>query len=63
MNLRLIAEGSTKKERQSLRWGLSFLVGDVLFDTFGREDIFRANVSRLKIDLSRIKHVVISHED
>ncbi len=63
MKLRLIAEGSTKKERKAMRWGISFLVGDVLFDTFGREDIFRANVSRLKIDLSRIKHVVISHED
>jgi len=63
MKVSLIAEGSTKRERKALRWGISFLVGDVLFDTFGREDIFRANVSRLKIDLSRVKHVVISHED
>ncbi len=63
MKLRLIADGSTKKERKAMRWGISFLVGDVLFDTFGREDIFRANVSRLKIDLSQVKHVVISHED
>lgn len=63
MNLRLIADGSTKQERKTLRWGISFLVGDVLFDAFGREDIFRRNVRRLKIDLSRVKHVVISHED
>lgn len=63
MNLRLIADGSTKQERKTLRWGISFLVGDILFDTFGREDIFRSNVRRLKIDLSRVKHVVISHED
>ena len=61
--MRLIAEGSTKPERKTLRWGISFLVRDVLFDAFGREDIFRTNVRRLKIDLSRVKHVVISHED
>ena len=46
-----------------MRWGISFLVGDVLFDTFGREDIFRENVNRFNIDLSRVKHAVISHED
>jgi len=63
MNLRLIANGSTKEERKAMRWGISLLVGDVLFDTFGLEDIFRANVGRFKIDLSRVKHVVISHED
>ena len=63
MRIRLLAEGSTKQERKALRWGISFLVGDVLFDAFGREDIFRTNVRRLKIDLSRVKHAVISHED
>jgi 7,8-dihydropterin-6-yl-methyl-4-(beta-D-ribofuranosyl)aminobenzene 5'-phosphate synthase len=63
VKLKLIAEGSTKHERKILRWGLSFLVGDVLFDAFGREDIFQENVKRFKIDLSCVKHVVISHED
>jgi len=63
VKLRLIAEGSTKKNRKTLRWGISFLVGDVLFDAFGREDIFRKNIKRFGIDLSRVKHVVISHED
>jgi len=63
MKLRLIAEGSTKHERKILRWGLAFLVGDVLFDAFGREDIFRKNIKRFRIDLSQVKHVVISHED
>ena len=55
MKPRLIAEGSTKHERKILRWGISFLVGDVLFDAFGREDIFQENVRRFKIDLSRVK--------
>ncbi|HOW87635.1 MAG TPA: MBL fold metallo-hydrolase [Candidatus Omnitrophota bacterium] len=63
MKLRLIAEGSTKRERKALRWGVSFLVGNVLFDTFGRSDIFWKNIRRFKIDLSRVKHVAISHED
>ena len=58
-----MAEGATKRERKALRWGISFLVGDVLFDTFGREDIFRKNIKRFGIDLSHVKHVVISHED
>ncbi|MFA5159465.1 MAG: MBL fold metallo-hydrolase [Candidatus Omnitrophota bacterium] len=63
MKIRLIAEGSTKQERKTLRWGISFLVGDVLFDVFGRVDIFRKNIKRFKINLFRVKHVVISHED
>ncbi len=63
MKLRLIAEGSTKRERKILRWGISLLAGDVLFDTFGRKDIFRKNIKHFGIDLSRVKHVVISHED
>ena len=63
MKLRLIAEGSTKRERKALRWGLSFLVGNVLFDAFGRSDIFWKNIRRFRINLARIKHIVISHED
>ena len=63
MKIQLLAEGSTKRERKALLWGISFLVGDVLFDAFGRADIFWKNVRKFRIDLSRVKHVVISHED
>lgn len=63
MKIKLIAEGSTKRERKALRWGVSFLVGNVLFDAFGRADIFWKNVLRFRIDLSRVRHVVISHDD
>ncbi len=63
MKIRLIAEGSTKRERKVLRWGISFLIDDVLFDAFGRSDIFWKNIRRFKIDPSRVKHIVISHED
>lgn len=63
MKIRLIAEGSTKKDRKTLRWGLAFLIDDVLFDAFGREDIFWENAHRRRIDLSHVHNVVISHDD
>lgn len=64
MKVSLIAEGSTKEQRMARRWGISFLVGeDVLFDTFGDGDVFMSNVREFRIDLSRVRHVVISHDD
>lgn len=64
MKLTLIAEGSTKWQRFTRHWGISCLLGDdVLFDTFGRADVFRRNIKKLSIDVKRIKHVVISHDD
>ncbi len=63
MKIRLIAEGSTKRERRALRWGISFLAGDILFDAFGRADVFWENIRRFRIDLSQVRHVVISHDD
>ncbi len=63
MKISLIAEGSTSRERKTLRWGVSFLVGDVFFDAFGRADVFWENVKRFKFNLTRVRHVVISHDD
>ena len=64
MKLTLIAQGSSKWQRFIKRWGVSFLIGDnVLFDTFGRADVFRHNIKRLNIDINRIQHVVLSHDD
>ncbi|MFH0754245.1 MAG: MBL fold metallo-hydrolase [Candidatus Omnitrophota bacterium] len=64
MKIRLIADGSTKWQRMIKRWGTSFLVGDdVLFDTFGDARVFQHNVRKYKIDLSKVRHVVISHDD
>jgi 7,8-dihydropterin-6-yl-methyl-4-(beta-D-ribofuranosyl)aminobenzene 5'-phosphate synthase len=63
MRLTLIADGSTRWQRFIKRWGIAFIIDDVLFDTFGREDIFQKNLRRFKIDISRIKHVAISHDD
>lgn len=64
MKIQLIADGSTKWERAIKRWGLAFLVGDdLLFDTFGDPKVFLPNVTNQKIDLSKIKHIVLSHDD
>ncbi|HRZ86571.1 MAG TPA: MBL fold metallo-hydrolase [bacterium] len=64
MKLTLIAQGSSPAERQEKRWGVSFLIGgETVFDTFGREDVFRENVERYGIDITRVRHVVISHDD
>jgi 7,8-dihydropterin-6-yl-methyl-4-(beta-D-ribofuranosyl)aminobenzene 5'-phosphate synthase len=63
MELKLLAEGSTKWERFIKRWGLSFLIGDdILFDTFGDAKVFLGNLVRMKIDTSKIRYVVISHD-
>lgn len=64
MQVRVIAVGSTKWERFIRRWGVSFLIGeDILFDTFGDTRVFLRNIRKFNIDIDKIKHVVISHDD
>lgn len=64
MNIKIIAVGSTKRERLIRRWGVSFLIDeDILFDTFGDPEIFLRNIKRYHINLAKIKHIVISHDD
>ncbi|MDP2922682.1 MAG: MBL fold metallo-hydrolase [Candidatus Omnitrophota bacterium] len=64
MNIKIIAVGSSKWERFIRKWGISFLIGkDVLFDTFGSPYVFLQNIKRYNIDLSKIRHIVISHDD
>jgi 7,8-dihydropterin-6-yl-methyl-4-(beta-D-ribofuranosyl)aminobenzene 5'-phosphate synthase len=63
MRLEIIAQGSSKLDRQREQWGLAVLVDDdVLFDTFANaptlETYFRAHT----IDVGRIRHIVISHD-
>jgi 7,8-dihydropterin-6-yl-methyl-4-(beta-D-ribofuranosyl)aminobenzene 5'-phosphate synthase len=63
MQIKIIAVGSTKWEMFLCRWGISYLIGqDLLFDTFGDPYVFLRNVKSLNIDLSKIKHIVISHD-
>jgi len=63
MQIRVVATGSTPQERREGRWGLSLLIGEnVLFDTFGMSDLFWKNLCSMDVDVSRIRHVVLSHE-
>jgi 7,8-dihydropterin-6-yl-methyl-4-(beta-D-ribofuranosyl)aminobenzene 5'-phosphate synthase len=64
MKLTLIAEGSTKWQRLIKHWGLSILIDDdILFDTFGKPDYVLGQLSRLSVDINKIKNIVISHDD
>ena len=64
MRLKILAEGSTKLQRLIKHWGLSILIDDdILFDTFGRPDYVVKQLKRFKVDINKIKHIVISHDD
>jgi len=63
MQIKIIAVGSSRWERFIYRWGISYLIGqDLLFDTFGDPYVFLRNAESLNINLSKIKHIVISHD-
>ncbi|MFA5093532.1 MAG: MBL fold metallo-hydrolase [Candidatus Omnitrophota bacterium] len=63
MKIKIIATGSSKWERFIHRWGVSFLLGeDLLFDTFGDPRVLLNNLRKYKIDLAKIKHIVLSHD-
>lgn len=62
MRIKVIASGSRRWERLIRRWGLSLLIGDdLLFDTFGDPGYFLGNIRKFGIDLSKIKHIFLSH--
>ena len=64
MRLEILAEGSTKWQRFIKHWGLSILIDeDILFDTFGKPDYVLKQLKRFSIDIDKIKHIVISHDD
>jgi len=61
--IKVIADGLTKRDRFMRRWGVSFLIDeDVLFDTFGDPGVFLRHVRRFYVDLSKIRHIVLSHD-
>jgi 7,8-dihydropterin-6-yl-methyl-4-(beta-D-ribofuranosyl)aminobenzene 5'-phosphate synthase len=64
MQIKIIAAGSTKLERFFRKWGVSFLINeDILFDTFGKPSVLNRQLKKLSIDVSKIKHIIISHDD
>lgn len=63
MKIKILATGSSKWERFIRRWGVSFLIDeDVLFDTFGDLKVLLNNIRKFNIDISKIKHIVLSHD-
>jgi len=64
MNLKILAEGSTKLQRFIKHWGLSILIDDdILFDTFGQPGYVLKQIKRYHIDPYKISTIVISHDD
>lgn len=64
MKIKIIALGSTRFDRFMRRWGVSFLIGeDVLFDTFGDPGVLLNNMRKFNIDVAKIKHIILSHDD
>lgn len=64
MEIRILAEGSTKWQRLIKHWGLSILIDDdILFDTFGKPGYVVRQLKRAMVVAGNIRHIVISHDD
>lgn len=64
MQLRVLAEGSTKFQRFIKHWGLSILIDDdILFDAFGKPSYLIKQFKKLNADIGKIKYIVLSHDD
>jgi len=64
MRLKILAEGSTRWQHFIKHWGLSVLINnDILFDTFGKPNYVLKQLKRFKIDINKIKDIIISHDD
>jgi len=63
MEIKIVAEASTRLQRLFVGWGVSFLIdNDLLFDTFSNGEIIKNNFLKFGIDVKQIKYIVISHE-
>ncbi len=63
MQVKILFNSGSIEESLSIGWGVSFLIGDsVLFDTGEKGPSLLNNTKEMKIDLSLIQDVVISHD-
>jgi len=62
MEIRIVAEASTKLQRLFIGWGVSFLIdNDILFDMFSNAKVLKNNLEKMN-KVSDLKYVVVSHE-
>lgn len=63
MNVRVLFNSSRLLDGLSVGWGLSFLIDNtIMFDTGEKGDLLINNINKLKVDLSLVEAVVISHD-
>jgi len=66
VTIRVIYDNYVKTQGLAKDWGLSLLIDGlekrVLFDTGAKADIFASNVKQMKLDLSTVDLLVLSHE-
>ncbi|MBN2352443.1 MAG: MBL fold metallo-hydrolase [Spirochaetales bacterium] len=63
MRMQIVAQGSTKRDRERREWGLSVLIDDdVLFDTYANPEALESYFRLHHIDVGKIRHIVISHD-
>ena len=63
MKVKVLFDKVAGKKELITGWGVSFLIGDeVLFDTGENGEWLVKNIRELKVDIDKIKAVVISHD-
>lgn len=63
MNVKVLFNSVGLQDDLSVGWGLSLLIDHkVLFDTGEKGDLLMSNINKLRIDLSSLESVVISHD-
>jgi len=63
MKIKIVYDKDTKNKNLYVGWGVSFLVGDgILFDTGENGYWLLENIKNLKVNIGKIKAVVISHD-
>lgn len=63
MQIKVIFDKSALKKNLCTGWGVSFLIDDkILFDTGEKGDWLLKNMRILRVDISKIEAVVISHD-
>ena len=63
MKIKILFDKEAKNKNLHIGWGVSFLVDEkILFDTGEKGDWLIENMENLKVDINKIKAIVISHD-